>query len=144
MCASPYHRYFLYARQKLLHSVLTSLNSHWTDEIDRDESFSFFYIYCDQICIYHLPSFETESSRSHLFTCIAIKSIYITSLLRYFLRVIFGDKYVDLFHYGIVTLHRNYSHLICNMSCEDIEWYGMLIDNKVICQVVTVKFWIWT
>ena len=34
------------------------------------------------------------------------------SVFRYFLRFIFEVMSIGLVHYGIVTLHRNYSHLI--------------------------------
>ena len=33
-------------------------------------------------------------------------------ILCYFLQVIFEVTYVGLVHYGFLTLHRNYSHLI--------------------------------
>ena len=40
-----------------------------------------------------------------------------SSVLRYFLQVIFKVKYVSLLHYGFVTLHRNYSPLIPKHVC---------------------------
>ena len=35
-----------------------------------------------------------------------------SSVLSYFIQVIFEVTYVGLVHYGFVTLHRNHSHLV--------------------------------
>ena len=45
-----------------------------------------------------------------------------SSILRYFLQVIFKVTYVGLLHYGFVTLRRNHSHLILEHVCCTYHW----------------------
>ena len=61
------------------------------------------------------------------------------SVLHYFLRVIFEVMYVGLLHYDFVTLCRNYSHLILEHVCNDIDTFEGFYWNIQVWPL----WWLW-